>query len=410
MQEPSVSSSSPAPVLVVGAGVAGLQAALDLARLGVPVELADRHDHLGGQVMRLDKVYPTDHCAFCPVWPLAKACLDHPLISVRLQTTVTDIMPEGDRFTATLHSQSPAVSPEACVFCGRCLPTCTKGALSERHPLLTWDPSRPPVVRLDQSRCDRCGACVAACPAGAIDLSASVQDCTLEVADVILATGFEEPSPSPVPEFGAYTHPDIRTAMEFENWSAEHRVNGPVCRPSTGQIACSVAFVQCAGARDRRHLAYCAAVCCMHAAKQARWLKRRQPDTTCVLFYTDLRAPGKAQESYIRSAREAGVTCIRVRPGLVLGTPDAGAVVRYEDPATGRVVTDGFDMVVLNGGLAQCPLPKATAAAVPASAERRCGFCEAPGDIAQSVVQADRTAALVAKRLGVTPIASGDVL
>ena len=388
------------PVLVVGGGVAGLRAAQNLADLGIPVVLAERDGHLGGQVMRLDKVYPTDHCAFCPVWTPAKRCYEHPLIEVRLHTNVASLEHENGRIVAVLDSRLPAVDPSRCLFCGACLPVCPEGALRERDPLMTWDPALPPAVRIDTAACTDCGACAAACPVGAIDLHRQNASERIVVGDVVWATGFEEPGlddAAYAPEFGAHTHKDICTAMEFEAWSCESRTCDPLLTRAEGKPVRRVAFIQCAGARDVRHLSYCAAVCCMHAMKQARWLKRRQPDLEATVFYTDLRAPGKAQEVYIREGRADGVVCIHSRPGMVLPAPTGGIAVRYEDPVSGRTVTDVFDMVVVNGGLKQCALPgKRDDRAIPA--DRVCGFCAEPADIAQSVMQADDLAARVALR------------
>ena len=157
---------------------------------------------------------------------------------------------------------------------------------------------------------------------------------------------------------------------------------------SSGTPARRVAFVQCAGARDRRHLPYCAAVCCMHAMKQARWLKRRQPELDVTLFYTDLRAPGAAQEGYMMAGVEEGVRLVRSRPGLVMAAEGGGVGVRYEAPDTGQPVGALFDIVVVNGGLGQCPLPGlAPGVNAGSSPALKCGFCHEPADVAASVIQ-----------------------
>lgn len=393
---------TPREVLVIGGGVAGMQAALNLAGLGIPVVLAEKNAHLGGQVMRLDKLYPTDHCAFCPTWSTARACFDSPLIRVLLHTEVTGLSTDGLSVVAELVSRPPRIDPARCLFCGACVSVCKEDALLARDPLMTWDPALPPAMRIDDSRCTGCGACEKACPAHAVDLNGSARTYSLPVADVIQATGFADAvpgSPEHAPEFGAGSHPDICTAMEFEAWHGESRSLAPLVTRAEGKPVRSVAFIQCAGARDARHLPYCAAVCCMHGMKQARWLKRRQPELDVALFYTDLRAPGAGQEAYIRAGRAEGVRLVRSRPGLVLPTPDArGIGVRYEDPAGGKAVGERFDLVVLNGGLAQCPLPGLPPEGGPAILS--CGFCAEPADVAGSVIQGASAAALAALRHG----------
>lgn len=388
---------SPRTVLVVGGGVAGMQAALSLAALGTPVLLAERNAHLGGQVMRLDKVYPTDHCAFCPTWSMARACYDAPGVLVLLHAEVTGLTTDGDQAFARIDIRRPAIDPSACLFCGACLASCGKNALRRRDPRMTWDPALPPSMRIDESLCDGCGACVGACPVQAISLNPDPVRLTIPVADVIYATGFEEPAPGDsayAEEFGSHTHPDIFTAMEFEAWHGESRAQDTLRARSDGHPVRRVAFVQCAGARDARHLPYCAAVCCMHAMKQARWLKRRQPDLEVTLFYTDLRAPGAEQEAYIRAGRNEGVRLVRSRPGLIKPSPLGGIGVRYEDPATGKGTGELFDAVIVNGGLAQCrlPLPSGDANA-PSRPFARCGFCDEPVDVAGATVQGVAAAA-----------------
>ena len=390
---------SPQTVLVVGGGVAGMQAALSLAALGVPVLLAERNAHLGGQVMRLDKVYPTDHCAFCPTWSMARACYDAPGLRVLLHAEVTGLTTDGDRTFASILVRRPAMDPASCLFCGKCQDVCVKNAIRKRDPGMTWDPALPPVMRIDERLCDGCGACVKACPVQAVTLSPEPVSLTVPVADVVYATGFEEPAQGDAAwaeEFGSHTHPDIFTAMEFEAWHGESRAQDVLRKRSDGKPVSRVAFVQCAGARDARHLSYCAAVCCMHAVKQARWLKRRQPALDITIFYTDLRAPGAEQERYIRAGEREGLRLVRSRPGLIKPSPLGGIGVRYEDPVTGKGVGERFDAVIVNGGLAQCRLP-GPAGIADSRPFARCGFCNEPVDVAGAAVQGVAAAARLAQ-------------
>lgn len=386
---------SPHTVLVAGGGVAGMQAALGLAALDVPVLLVERNAHLGGQVMRLDKVYPTDHCAFCPTWSMARACYEAPGVNVLLHAELVGLSTDGERTLAQIRVRRPAVDPALCLFCGACVEACGKKALQRRDPGMTWDPALPPVMRIDASLCDGCGACARACPVQAVNLDSEPVTLSLPVEDVIYATGFTEPAAGDAAwagEFGSHTHPDIFTAMEFEAWHGESRAADVLRTRSEGRPATRVAFVQCAGARDARHLPYCAAVCCMHAMKQARWLKRRQPNLDITLFYTDLRAPGAGQEAYVRQGRSEGIRLVRSRPGLIKPSPLGGIGVRYDDPATGSGTGECFDIVVVNGGLEQCRLPgdKSDSALRTAS---RCGFCDEPVDVAGAVIQGTAAAA-----------------
>jgi heterodisulfide reductase subunit A2 len=401
--------SAPYPqktVLVVGAGVAGLTAALDLARLGVKVHLVERDAHLGGQTMRLDKLYPTDHCAFCPVWTEAAACRDHPGVTVHPGSLAGNLATDGRRVTAEIVTRPAAIDPDACLFCGLCLAACREKGTGEgvapARAGLAPDPGAAPAMALDPAKCNNCGACAAACPAGAIDLDRRTAMQNLACDDVIYATGFAERDEPVPPEFGQGSHPDILTAMRFEAVSGESGPNkGELRRPSNGKAPRSLIFIQCAGSRDLRYLSYCSSVCCMHALKQAAWIRRRYPDIPCAVLFTDLRCVGKGYESYARLAGAHGVTLVRGRPGLVLPNPGDGGddaiIVRYDDTARGKLVTAVTDMVILNGGLAACPLARPEGAAEPGT--RSCGFCQEPADVSQSVVQGARAAAAAAVRL-----------
>jgi len=397
------------PVLVVGAGVAGLTAALDLAALGIPVVLVEREGCLGGQAVRLDKLYPSDHCGFCPVWTDAAACLAHPLITLHRHTSLEGLAEEDGRIMAQLAASPPAVDLDACVFCGLCLDACeargVPGTIKMRLEGMLSAPDTPPVPYLNPVLCSRCGECAGACPTGAIDplrLDRPPQEVRLPVADVIFATGFTENDTTMVPEYLPDSHPDIFSALDFEAWTSEAGPNaGRIARRSNGKTPRSIGFIQCVGSRDQRFQPYCSSVCCMHALKQARWAKRRLPAASVAIFFTDLRAIGKGYEAYARAAAKEGVLLVRSRPGLVFCLPEEGGgstpAVHYEDTGSGELITAEFDIVVLNGGLTACPMPGRSGSSTQTGSA--CGFCEEPADVSRSVVQGSRAAALVAMRL-----------
>ncbi|BBO72305.1 hypothetical protein DSCA_62350 [Desulfosarcina alkanivorans] len=388
------------PVLVVGGGVAGISAALDLARAGRDVHLVEKGGEPGGRTARLDKLYPTDHCGFCPVWSEVRLCRQHLRVTVHTRTTVRYLEP-GDGFQTAVLCRTPnPIDPSLCIYCGRCAGLCGEKAVVPTAPHVC-----PPAFRIDSSVCTRCGQCVEACPTGAVDFERKPVDIRVRVQGVIWATGFEPADLLPAKEFGYGSHPDIMEALAFEDWIAEAGPNRGRARCHDGRPARQVAFIQCAGARDRRLQPQCNAVCCMHALKQARWVRRRNPDCRCVIFYADMRTEGHDYESYYRNgALAAGIEMVRARPGMVCPLPDGdGIAVRYENTRTRELAMERFDMVVLNGGLRPTVPGEKTNRGIPMKAgdgfvgavsgtSRSCGFCKAPADAETSAIQGSAAA------------------
>ena len=257
--------------------------------------------------------------------------------------------------------------------------------------------------------CSRCDRCVNICPTKAIDFQRTEEHMELAIDDVLWATGFTEVDLTPLPEFGFGTHPDIMTAMEFEEWTAEAGANkGAIIKKSNQSIPRNIAFILCAGARDQRLLPYCSAVCCMHAMKQAQWVIRRNPAIHCVVFYTDLRTVGRGNYEYImRDIRGSRVRLIRGRPSLIYPLRGReGIAVKFEDTITQKREIWRFDMVVLNGNVVSSLKEKDREKQFsPALTDEgfvnqgadeissfSCGFSTEPAHVATSVIQASAAA------------------
>jgi len=392
------------PILVIGGGVAGIIAAFDVAASGRTVELVDRAAYLGGQVSKLDKIYPSDHCAFCPLWTDIKRVRDHHNITVHRSSTVTEITRDGDTCRVVIITHPLFIDDSLCIVCGRCVPKCSVDAIRP-----AGDHVYPPSYVIDTKKCTKCGECVEICPTGAIDIQRHSFETVLTVDDVIWATGFTETNVSVLPEFGFGTHPDIMTSLEFEEWTAESGVNeGKIVRKSNGLVPNNIAFIQCVGARDQRMLPYCSAVCCMHALKQAQWVKRRVSGIGCSIFYTDLRTVGRDYYDYsLRDFDGSGIRLIRGRPGLISPLPGGDALaIKYENTETQTREIERFDMVVLNGNLQASLAPAVeTEQAIPildgdgfvaeqgqGASQHACGFSREPADVAEAVIQASSAA------------------
>jgi len=385
-------------VLVVGGGVAGISAALDLAGGGHRVHLIESGYDLGGQVAKLDKFYPTDHCAFCPLWTEIRRCKESPAITVHALSRVETLEKKEEGHRAVVAKSAPAIDPALCIYCGRCESACPKGVA---RPI--WEHAYPPVYLIDRDRCGECRSCEDVCPTKAIGFDREEEKLAVDVDEVIWAAGFEEVSLEPMKEYGWGTHPDILTSLEFEAWKAEAGDNkGTILRRSDRAVPRSIAFVQCAGARDLRLLPQCSAVCCMHALKQARWVKRRNPDIDCVILYTDLRTVGRDYYEYaLRDLGGNGVRLVRGRPSLIYPLPvGEGIAVKFEDTSTQKREIWKFDMVVLNGNLKPTLASQPAGNAIPALDDEgfakptavSCGFVMEPSDVTESAIQASSAA------------------
>ncbi|MGO9136551.1 MAG: 4Fe-4S binding protein [Syntrophales bacterium] len=407
-----MNSANASPILIIGGGIAGIGAALDLASCGHAVHLAEKGHILGGQVAKLDKLYPTDHCAFCPLWTDIKKLRDNPLITVHTSTEVRELKRVGGRLHAVIVKAAQVIDEGLCVFCGKCAGTCPEAAIepSGYHVY-------PPTYLIREEICSRCEKCVKACPTGAIAFHRREETSELVFNDVIWASGFREVDLTPLPEFGLGKHPDIMTAMQFEEWTAEAGVNkGAIIKKSNPIVPRNIAFIQCAGARDQRLLSYCSAVCCMHALKQAQWAIRRSPTIQCVVFYTDLRTVGRDYYDYsLREIDGSRVRVIRGRPSLIYPLPGReGIAVKFENTTTQKREIWKFDIVVLNGNIGSSLKKKAQEkyfspalsgegfvnSASDDLSRFSCGFSAEPADVAESVIQASSAAAkaILAKR------------
>ena len=351
--------SSPRPLLVVGAGIAGITAALEAAEAGKEAVLVEREQAVGGRVLRSHQYFPKLCPPSCGMEINVRRLEKSPRIRVLTGAEVAKAARSANGWSVTI-AVSPRFVNERCTVCGECAKVCPAKvpdpfnlgmnevtAIRLPHPD-AW----PRRFVLDRSACPSdCKACVDACTYDAIDLNAAGHEETIEASAVVLATGW---SPYPVeklPELGGGRFRDVVANVNFERLaSPSGPTGGKILRPSDGTPPKKIAFVQCAGSRDVNHLPYCSAVCCLASLKQATYVKEQIPDAEVTMYYIDRRAPGRNEDVLTKVAATEGVKLVKGKVGKIEECA-GGLKLRLEDVEAGRILDAFADLVVLATGM-----------------------------------------------------------
>ena len=349
-------------VLVVGAGIGGIQASLDLANSGIKVYLLDNSSSIGGVMAQLDKTFPTNDCSMCIMAPKLVECGRHLNIEKITNARVKGLAGEVGNFQVSVVKRSRYVDIEKCTGCGVCAQSCPVGArdaynenLGDRAGIyINYPQAVPRAYIIDKDKCIGCGLCENLCLAKAVKYDDSDEETTIDVGSVILAPGFDEFEPEIMGEYGYGKFLNVVTSTEFERTlSASGPYKGHVLRPSDGDIPKKIAFIQCVGSRDSKcEHEYCSSVCCMYSIKEAVIAKEHQRDIEPTIFFMDMRAYGKDFDKYYERAQgEYGVRFIRSRVASVKEAADnsGSLLVKYETE-DGKASTEDFDLVVLSVG------------------------------------------------------------
>ena len=418
--------------LVIGGGVAGIQAALDIADAGHQVTLVEKTPSIGGRMAQYDKTFPTLDCAACILTPKMVDAASHPNITILTYAEVESVSGFVGNFDVTIRKKARSVDMKTCTGCGICYSKCPVKVpsefdcgLGERKAIYVPFPQAVPNVPvIDRTVCrkfteDKCGVCQKLCPSQAVIYDQEDEIITEKFGAIVAATGFQTWDPAEYGNLGYGKYPDVITSLQFERlFNASGPTDGKLVRPSDHQPPKNVVFISCIGSRDEEHgYPYCSKVCCMYNAKHALLLKEKIHDAQAYVFYMDIRANGKGYEEFVRRTIEKyGAIYLRGRVSRVFQLGDK-LIVRGVDTLAGKPVEIEADMVVLAAAMEAQPDAKEMARKLGISTDEYnwfseahpklrpvevltagvylAGACQYPKDIPDSVAQASGAASKV---------------
>jgi heterodisulfide reductase subunit A len=356
--------------LVVGGGIAGIQAALDIANAGFEVLLVEKSPSIGGHMAQLSETFPTLDCSQCILTPKMVEVSRHPKIRLLTYSEVAEVSGFVGNYRVRIRKKPTYVNPEKCNLCGECAKVCPvrvpnefdRGLSTRAAIYIPFPQAIPSSYTLDERNCLgivplRCGRCAEVCEAKAIDFDMHEEILEEEVGAIVLATGYELYPKEAMAEYGYGTIPDVIDGLEFERLlSASGPTRGEIRRPSDGKIPKEVVFIQCSGSRDpEHHKPYCSKICCMYTAKHALLYRHSVPDGKAYVFYIDIRAGGKDYEEFVnRAMEEERILYIRGKVAKVFREGDK-VVVWGVDTLTGKRVEVRADLVVLAQAIVPSP-------------------------------------------------------
>ncbi len=349
-------------VLVIGGGVAGIQASLDLADKGVIVQLVEKEPSIGGRMAQLDKTFPTNDCSICILAPKMADCYGHPNINVWTMSEVVGLEGSKGNFKAKVLKKARYVDENKCTGCGECLEKCpTKGLpnaweqnLTTRRAIyMAFMQAVPRVAIIDPEHCrflleGKCGVCKKVCKREAIDYEMKDVEMEFNVAAVVVATGFDVWDPTHSTEYGYGKYPNVFTAMEYERIiNAAGPTHGHIQRRSDGHEPVTMAYIQCVGSRNpKTGHPYCCSVCCMHSTKESMLAREHIEGIKSTIFYKDMRACAKGFNEYVeRNKKDYGVEYINSDATVQGQTEEGNPIVSFD--VAGKSHQKEFDMVVL---------------------------------------------------------------
>ena len=427
--------------LVIGGGIAGITAALDIADAGFPVDIVEKDYTVGGKMARLDKTFPTLDCASCIVTPKMTEVSQNSNIRILSYSEVCDVKGYIGNFEVDIKRHPRFVDETKCTGCGACIEKCPNKKVPNSFNLnldnckainIPFAQAVPKVAAINADYClhmkglkngkdNVCGFCEKACTAGAINFNQKEEILTEKYGAIIVATGYNPISLEKFDEYAYSQSPDVVSSLEFERLcNASGPTNGHLLRPSDGKEPKNIVFVQCVGSRcsadSTKGHEYCSKICCMYTAKHAILTRDHYPDTNITVFYIDVRTPGKNfDEFYRRAVEQYGVHYIKGQVGKVTPLSDGTLDVQGSDLILNKQVHIKADMVVLAASIEADKTARPLATMLTTSMDNndffleahaklrpvesptagmfRAGCCQGPKDIPETVAQSSGAAA-----------------
>ncbi|MHA1642951.1 MAG: FAD-dependent oxidoreductase [Promethearchaeota archaeon] len=353
--------------LVIGGGVAGIQSALDLADMGIKVELIEKKPAIGGRMAQLDKTFPTNDCSICILAPKLAECYRHPNITIHTLAEVKSIKGTAGNFEVEVFKKARYVKEDACINCGLCAEKCPMRVddefdreLRKRKAIyMYYLQGVPAVMTIDAEKClyltkGACRLCEKNCDRNAIDFE--MKDSTIildNIGAIVVASGYsllEDVNKKFLNIYGYKKFRNVVTALEFERLlSASGPQSGHIKRFSDEKSPKKIAFLQCVGSRNERLHNYCSSICCMYATKEAMIAHEHDNDIESYIFYIDIRAGGKGFQDFIqRGENEYNIKYVKSKIAQVYIDKEENPVLTYEDLDSGEIKQLTVDMVVLS--------------------------------------------------------------
>lgn len=348
--------------LVIGAGIAGIQAALDIANGGHKVLLLDRYPCIGGHMAQLGETFPTLDCASCIFTPKVVEVAQNENITMLAYSELEEVTGSVGNFEVKIRKKDRSVIESKCTGCGLCQEKCPTKIISEfdrgmanrKAIYIPFAQAVPNIATIDRENCryyktGKCKVCQKLCQAGAVVFDREDEIITEKVGAIVVATGYDLLSKDVYGEYGYGKYPDVIDGLQLERMlSASGPTTGDIRRPSDGEVPKEIVFIQCVGSRDdSKGIPYCSKICCMYTAKHTRLIKHRVHDSQSYVFYMDVRAGGKRYEEFVKQAMvEEGAIYLRGRVSKIYPRGKK-LIVRGTDTLSGKQIEIPADMVVL---------------------------------------------------------------